>query len=122
MTSFNKDTFLVSGLPVWVYSSATSEPSKPVFILFFLHGRTGKAADLEPAIKTIFEDIANSKALDKDLVVVTLASTLLSIGIRDLLIPKCRTTGTTEGALSTQRQMKAGMRTKPSPILDMRKY
>ncbi|KAF9067221.1 Alpha/Beta hydrolase protein [Rhodocollybia butyracea] len=74
MSSFNKDTYLVGGFPVWVYSSATSEPSsKPLFILFFLHGRGGKADDLEPNIKIIFENIASSaKVLDKDLLVVTL--------------------------------------------------
>ncbi|KIK62359.1 hypothetical protein GYMLUDRAFT_242547 [Collybiopsis luxurians FD-317 M1] len=67
--SFNKNLLNVGGLPVAVYSSTHSDTSKPVFILFFLHGRLGKADDLEPAIKTIYEDVG--KGLDKELLIVT---------------------------------------------------
>ncbi|KAJ3800670.1 Alpha/Beta hydrolase protein [Lentinula aff. detonsa] len=72
MASFSKDLLNVGGLPVQVYSSIESDASKPVFILFFLHGRMGKADNLEPFIMPIYQDLVGSaKVLDQDLVVVT---------------------------------------------------
>ncbi|KAJ4479955.1 Alpha/Beta hydrolase protein [Lentinula aciculospora] len=72
MASFSKELLNVGGLPVQIYSSIESETNKPVFILFFLHGRMGKANDVEPAISPIYNDINGStKVLNQELIIVT---------------------------------------------------
>ncbi|KAJ3864499.1 Alpha/Beta hydrolase protein [Lentinula novae-zelandiae] len=74
LTSFNKETLNIGGLPVQVYSASSTslDFSKPVFVLFFLHGRSGRADHVEPVIKSVYDDIVGSaKFLDQDLVIVT---------------------------------------------------
>ncbi|KAJ3817072.1 Alpha/Beta hydrolase protein [Lentinula raphanica] len=71
MSSVNKEILNVGGLPVQVFSSVKHNTSKPVFILFFLHGRMGKADDIENAIKIVYDNLAGYAELKQDLVVVS---------------------------------------------------
>ncbi|THV02766.1 alpha/beta-hydrolase [Dendrothele bispora CBS 962.96] len=64
-------TLNVGGLPVHVYITKSDEDqTKPIFILFFLHGRNGSAARLEEYIENIFK-IVNEKKLTQELVIVS---------------------------------------------------
>ncbi len=74
MSVLNKQAYCVGGLPVTVYNSNSAQTvtDKPVFILFFLHGRTGKAEHVTSFVETIFQDVAASKAKHwQDLFIVT---------------------------------------------------
>lgn len=83
MVSYDKETHNVGGLFVHVFSAssenkpilkAEAEVKKPVFILFFLHGRTSKAEHLEPIINLIYQDAKISSGLEQELLVVTFVS------------------------------------------------
>jgi hypothetical protein len=76
MTS--KQTFLVGGLPVNVFtSSTTSSSEKPVLILFMLHGRLETAEGRQYVVDGLFKDYPTG--LERDLVVVTFVSKLRSM-------------------------------------------
>lgn len=74
----SKQTFIIAGLPVHVYSGKTiTERSGPVAILFFLHGRTGTAKSIEWAAEDAIKAVEVKRKKDKsalDLVVVTIVS------------------------------------------------
>ncbi|KAI0093154.1 Alpha/Beta hydrolase protein [Irpex rosettiformis] len=67
----------IAGLPVNVYTSTPlSSITGNVAVFFFLHGRSGSAADLEPKIQQIFNRVEVNKAeggkkQERELVVVT---------------------------------------------------
>ena len=75
-----KQTVVVAGLPVHVFTrTPLEETSGDVAVLFFLHGRTGKATDMDSIVYGVFKRIAGAQsagsAKSKELVVVTIVRT-----------------------------------------------
>ncbi|KAH9930068.1 Alpha/Beta hydrolase protein [Fomitopsis serialis] len=73
----SKETIVIGGITVNVYSlPGATEPSAPVAVLFFLHGRTGKAGDCEWVAHSTLEwtdELRMSAGVQgQDLLVVTL--------------------------------------------------
>ncbi|KZT73578.1 alpha/beta-hydrolase [Daedalea quercina L-15889] len=73
----SKQTVVIGGIAVNVYSlPGATEPSAPVAVLFFLHGRTGKAGDCEWVAHSTLEwtdELRKSAGVQgQDLLVVTL--------------------------------------------------
>ena len=78
----SKQTFIVAGLPVHVFSKdPLKDVSGDVAVLFFLHGRMGSADGVEPVVHLLFEEIhkkvtdTESREVAKELIVVTYVST-----------------------------------------------
>ena len=84
-TKLFKETIIVAGLPVHVFSrDSLSTLSGDVALLFFLHGRTGSSEQVEPVVNALFKVINGTLAGDsarpllKELIVVTFVSTSIS--------------------------------------------
>jgi hypothetical protein len=73
-----KQTLLIGGLPVDVYSHPTSSSSStnPIHALFFLHGRFDSAQDkyIADIVKVIFDESYAGGERKKDLIVVAFVS------------------------------------------------
>ena len=77
--TFSRETITVGGIAVHVYSlPQVTEPSVPISVLFFLHGRTQKASDYEWVAHSTLEwtDKLRKEAGNpgRDLIVVLLVS------------------------------------------------
>ncbi len=73
-----KETFNVAGLSMNVYTQANlrdKRTSEPVVVLFFLHGRTESADQVDPTARAAFswaaEKGASSREAPRDFIVVT---------------------------------------------------
>jgi len=73
-----KETFNVAGLSTNVYTRANlrdKRTSEPVVVLFFLHGRTESADQVDPTARAAFswvaEKEASSREAPRDFIVVT---------------------------------------------------
>lgn len=74
----NGQALHVGGLNINIYTTGESTSTSPVTVLFFLHGRTGSAKQLEPLTKSLLDAIAKQgegrgpNSSSTDLVLVTL--------------------------------------------------
>lgn len=56
--AFSKQTLVVAGITVTVYSQpGATRPETPVVVMFLLHGRTGSARKMEEFVPGIFEGV-----------------------------------------------------------------
>lgn len=61
--SVSKQTVVVGGLPVHIYTNGALETlSGNVAVLFFLHGREGSSAQIEPVVHGVFKTLAGVSA------------------------------------------------------------
>ncbi|KAF9000747.1 hypothetical protein BDQ17DRAFT_666041 [Cyathus striatus] len=68
-----KETHVIGGVPVHVYSSGSySDSSKPLAVLFFLHGRNGSAEKIDPIARQIISLVYGRDDIQRDLLIVTL--------------------------------------------------
>lgn len=71
----SKQTYLIGGLPIKVFTlSSAAASNKPVLVLFFLHGRLETAEEREYVVEGLFKDFPSG--LERDLVVVTFVRSL----------------------------------------------
>ncbi|EJF57019.1 hypothetical protein DICSQDRAFT_140743 [Dichomitus squalens LYAD-421 SS1] len=72
----HKETVVVAGLPVNVFSDrGATKPETPVAVMFLLHGRTGSAKRMETYVNDFFEEIRARRSAHKgsqDLIIVTI--------------------------------------------------
>jgi hypothetical protein len=65
-------TLLVGGIPLTIFSHQ-EKGTKPVVILFLLHGRTQKSQDYHPFVTRVFDEI-NEDKIKRSLYIVTFVS------------------------------------------------
>ena len=59
--AFSKQTLVVAGITVTVYSQpGATRPETPVVVIFLLHGRTGSARKMEEFVPGIFEGVTDA--------------------------------------------------------------
>lgn len=68
----NKETLLVGGIEVDVFSALSSEKPE-VVVLFLLHGRTGERGQTDQIAERV---VRETLAVDRDLIVVSLVCPL----------------------------------------------
>jgi hypothetical protein len=111
-----KQILVVGGLPVHVHTSSRSDNTKPVAILFFLHGRNGEVGKLENYISDIYSQVLDQEHdLKHELVIVSFVS-LQRVCARFLSKHLFRTTVITDTDSWMPRQTWDGVEMKPNAI------
>ncbi len=86
----SKQSFVIAGLPVHVYSERHwTESTGPVAVLFFLHGRTGTAKGIEWIVEDTLKRVGERRKEDNhslDLVVVTFVSSFSCMDRKELTV------------------------------------
>lgn len=81
--ALSKQTFVIAGLPVHVYSERhLTEHHGPVAVLFFLHGRTGTAKGIEWIVEDALKQVARKRKDTKhavELMVVTFVRIVVAV-------------------------------------------